>query len=273
MRARTCLAALALAAGLPLTGCVDARGRITAESIQAFWQQFAPRPLALVPEPGLWGAVGRPRPQGPPRGTLLARREADRMDVEVFLTNLPPDAETVATGLKLRDGEPVAPTSVAMETVTLPRDDTRPRADFAFDEAAPKGAGGGRPTVCLRVTYALDRAVSADGASFTLVLGEPDGAVACRMGVSSAVSIRDGGPTLTGCVRTPVLDGFDGPPLPPAPPSSTPTVCFRFRETPDGSGGESLVRIVPSVEAVLPHGPARPATETAGLIPPDVPAP
>ena len=90
------------------------------------------------------------------------------MDVEVFLTNLPPDAETVATGLKLRDGETVAPTSVAMEALTPPRDDGPPRADFAFDEAAPKGAGGGRPTVCLRVTYTLDRAVSADGVAVGL---------------------------------------------------------------------------------------------------------
>jgi len=278
MKVRTRWAIRALLAGaLAVGGCWDSEGRITAGSIQAFWAQvdrdfraglerLAARPAHR--EPSLWGPMGRPKPSGSSRGTLLARRHGRTVEVEVYLTNVPQEVQTMATGLKLRNGEAVEPKSVLLLDSPPVRDEAAPNVQFAFDEAAPGGAGGG-PTVCLRVTYELGRTISADRATFTLVLGEPEGPVACTMGITSAVSVRDGGPTLTGCVRLAAADDFGGPPLPPPPPARTPTVSFRFRELPARGPDASLVWIAPAVESIYPEGPPTHATITARAAAPE----
>jgi len=264
MKLRTGVVLVLSARCLCLAGCWDSQGRITMASIQEFWARVDEqcradlRRLRLLPEPspGLWGPAGRPSVDGPPFGTLFASRQEDLVVVEVSLANVPEKAKTLATGLKLPDGTVVPPKTIRFVRETVAYDETVPRVEFDFGGGRPGGAGPGEEGLLLRVAYELDRGTSVDGGTFTLVLGEAQCGLACGMGITAAMSIEDGGPTLTQCVAPPRGVGGGGPPVPAAPQAGSPTVSFRFREAAHPAAGP-IVWITPAVASIHPQGPPR----------------
>ncbi len=261
MKAWMCVV-VALPAGLLfLPGCWDSEGRITMASIQEFWASVDRQcradlqRLGLLPPPSptLWGPAGRPRVDGPPFGTLFASRQEDLVVVEVNIANVPEKAKTLATGLKLPDGTVVQPKTIRFVRETVRYDDTVPRVEFDFGPGRPPGAEPDEAGLFLRVAYELDRKTSVDGGTFTLVLGEAQCGAACAMGITAAMSIEDGGPTLTQCVVLPRDDAEGGPPAPPAPEAGAPTISFLFKEDAKGAT-DPVVWITPAVASVYPRG-------------------
>lgn len=254
MKARTSIGAILLAAGLCLPGCWDENGQITLASIREFWLRGARPGMFALP------AFRRPPvarlPEGPVRGTLHASRAGKDVIVEVALADIPERVRMVAAGLKLSDGTVVYPKTV----LTLPQPAAHraaaPRVDFSFRDGKITHLTPADPTLCLRITYALeDEARSANRSTFTLVLGDPDTSLGCRMGLTTGVSTRDGGPLLLECIG---LDhgAYLGPipPQPPAPRRLVPVVTFRFREPHRPTNGET-VWMTPVIASVSPDLP------------------
>lgn len=278
MKAPMSVVAVLLAGTCLVPGCSDAEGKITMASIQEFWAGLDRRcredlrRLGLVPppQPSLWGPAGRPKVDGPPFGTLFASRQEGLVVVEVNLANVPKEAKTVATGLKLRDGVVVQPEAIHFVRETVHHDQTVPRVDFDFGRPPAPGGSRGESGLFLRVAYGLDRKVSVDGGTFTLVLGEAQCGAACSMGITAAMSIEDGGPTLIQCLVLPPGETGGGPPAPPAPEAGAPTVSFRFREHAKGAGGP-IVWITPAVASVYPQGPPRKMLTARADVPEEAP--
>ncbi len=255
MNARMRLIAASSAMALVLTGCADERGRVTFASVAEFWIRVDEdirtrlQGLGVTPDPvpDVWGPAGRPEPEGPPHGTLYACRRGERVVVEVHLSNVPRDVRAMATGLKLRNGEAVGPDSVLFLPDATRFPSTAPRVEFDFGRPPVPGTGGA-PALCLRLTYPLDRTVSVDASTFSLVLGTPGTDAGCLLGITAGVNVRDGGPMHWNCVRLASSAGPDdwpGSPGPPAPPADAPTVCFRLEEPDETDGPGQLVWIRP----------------------------
>ena len=184
---------------------------------------------------------------GPPRGSLQAARVGNVVIVQVGLADVPADVKLMTLGLKLGDGTAVYPKTIRMLN-DPPRDlAAAPRVDFAFDGDGPRRRGAAEPGLWVRVTFELEPPRSADGSTFSLVLGDSETVAGCRMGITTSIFTRDGSPSLFGCILPEErLEEGSFLPLPRIRPQA-PTVSFFFRELPDGRRKGELVKIVPAL--------------------------
>lgn len=227
-----------------LGGCWDGEGRITSASLREFWRRSVGAAFAIP------SALTSPAPvpvvvDEPVRGTLHASRRGSTVTVDVVLSHVPDEVGMLATGLRLADGAAVYPRTVSTREGPDGAEASGPGVEFDFTGQAARFVPG-EAARSFRMTYELaGKSASADGSTFTLVLGEPDSALACRSGITLGVSIQDGGPAVCECVKLADADEMFPPPPAGAEPSP-PTVSFLFRETPSARGGP-LVWIVPKV--------------------------
>ena len=280
MVSRMLIAVAVMMQAAMLGGCWDAQGRITGSSIQAFWTRVDENwrrdlgRLGLAPPArsrDLRGPAGRPAAAGEARGTVFASRQGDLIVVDAKLANVPSKVKTLAAGLKLRNGVVVPPKTIGFVHGATDHHESAPRGEFDFNERPAPRTPVGRAELCLRVTYAVDRTVSVDRGVFTLVLGEPTGSMSCSQGITAAISVDDGGPTLTGCVLLPPEDDVYGPPRPLVPEPDAATVSFELRLDPARAGPDGAVWITPRLASIHPdRGPRKTITARAPL-PEDIP--
>jgi len=178
------------------------------------------------------------------RGTLRAARANGLVVAEVGIENLPADVKLITLGLQLKDGTVLYPRTVHSSPEPSDLLGDAPRMSFAFRDDA-EGVRT-KPKLFLAVTFPVSTVFpSLDGSTFTVVLGDPDGDQACRLGISTSIFARDGSPSLYGCA---VLgDGEEPDPIaiPAARVSSGPAACFRLTEVPSRPSGPLLARRVP----------------------------
>ena len=251
MSVRKSITAVVLAVAVVLPGCAIEQWTLT-------WPPQFTLPFSL---PGLEPPA--PKVSGPPHGTLVASRAGNLVVVEARLANVPEDVTMVAAGLKLHDRTPLAAKTISLVRDPEPHPAGTPKVDFDFGrEGTPTRAAGGT-ILCVQVTYELEnRPFSVHGSTFTLVLGYPDGDLACQMGTSAGVYTRDGGPLLCECVRI-EPPRTTGPPAPPAPRPSVPTISFLFIEPELAKGSTDRVWIVPRVASVSPPADVRRPTRVS----------
>ena len=270
------MAVLLAAPVVMLGGCWDSNGKITGESVHDFWAKVgedmrtglgmrrAAWSSPLLPA-DLPSGDARPASRGPAHGTLFASRRENVLLVDVNLWGVSDRVKTVSTGLKLRDGTVLAPQSVVLLGDATQYRPSVPRADFDFGQGRGQ-PGQGEPARCLRVAYELPNApYTVNGATFTVILGEPEGNADCTVGITSAVSMRDGGPVPAGCAIVEAPEGEFGPPMPLARAPTNEGVSFRFAETAGKASAAS-----PSWVAAAVASADRPSR--AGRVPVAVPA-
>jgi len=227
------MAAAALAA---LGGCSGGPGGPGAASLDRYLQVVGARPANAAS----WPAADVPAPPSADNtwGVLSASRTGPTVSVEVFLADVPASVKVVSTGLMLSDGSVVRPETVSLDRVPTRLADRGGQPgesgglEFSFANRGRRSAGGGALRR-LQLTYVLDgESASVNGGTFTLVLGEVDGVLACRAGITLGVSTLDGGPGIAECVALEPEEDYLELPLPPARPSTTPVACFRLKEAP-----------------------------------------
>jgi len=185
--------------------------------------------------------------EAPPRGTIRAQRDGQTVVVELGLENVPADTEVLTLGLMLGDDTPIYPRTI--RPFDGPDADlaASARLDFELSDSGTvttRPAAAVRPDRWIRLSYDLGPGVDGvAGGAFSLVLGDPDMAEGCRMGMTATIAARDGSPSLFSCLAPGDEGDGDGFPLPPLPATALPKASFRLAERPAPAGGGA--RIVP----------------------------
>ena len=164
------------------------------------------------------------------RGTLRAARTNGTIVAEIGIENLPEDVKLITLGLQLKDGTVLYPQTVRSSSEPSGLLGDAPRVSFAF--RGDREGAQAQPKLFVAVTFRVSKVFpSVDGSTFSVVLGDPDGEQACRLGISMSVFTRDGSPSLYGCA---VLGDTEVPgaatALSAPQASAGPAVCFRLRE-------------------------------------------
>jgi hypothetical protein len=250
-------------------GCVDDQGRITSASLDRYLRVVGALPSERPELPAPAGPVEAPSRPNAAWGTLSASRSGRTVTIEVLLADVPGSVKVFSTGLKLADGSAIRPETVSLGESPMPRaeaapaDKAAPRVDFSFGPRRPPA--GGAVLRSLQLTYGLPKtAGSVDDSIFTLVLGEAEGTLACRMGITLGVSTLDGGPGLAECVVLELEEDYLDLPLPPAQPLTTPVMCFRLKEAPGRLGHPGVAAPIVAEITPLPSEPVAKASLNVG---------
>jgi len=170
----------------------------------------------------------------PSRGTIRARRDGRTVIVQVGIENLPAQTQVLTVGLKLKDDSPVYPRTIRW--LEGPGDDLAGTETLAFEfngsgEPGTPPADAVRPDRWLRVSFDLDNGLDhVDGGAFSMVLGDPDMAEGCHLGMTATIASSDGSPSLYSCLTPATPFGDDSLPLPPAPVCEASKASFRLAE-------------------------------------------
>jgi len=276
--------AAAVMACMVWPGCTDSGKGVESQPSQGFWQRLGSGlrdgVAKILPSSGSAPAGSRsPAAEAAPivaasRGTLFACRRGQTVLVDLNVYNVPSQARMIATGLKLSDGTAVAPKTVLFLGVASDYPSRVPRVDFDFAEGKAFGSPAAAAPLCLRIAYQLDgREPSMAGASFALVLGEPDDQDEREFGITSGVPIRHGGPAAAGVIHLGSSKRASGGPVvdpammrhDEAAPSYA-TVRFRFDEalaTKPAKPADTMVWIVPAIVSMTEPTPRRAAVAAA----------
>ncbi len=180
--------------------------------------------------------------------SLRAARMGQTVVVEVGLGRLPVSVRVVTLGLKLADGTVVPPGTVSLARSPAGKVVASPRLDFVFADSGVRCLASAHPDRWLVVTFDLGRRSGVDGSLFSLVLGDPDAPGARRMGITTAVSVRDGSPSLFACIA--LGDSVEAAGLPRR--GRPPEASFRFDEQPSPETLASCVPIRPAIARARP---------------------
>jgi hypothetical protein len=180
-------------------------------------------------------------------GTLRAERRDRTVIVEVGLGGIPESVKLVTLGLRLADGTAVFPRTVRVLGASRGDLAAAPKVEFGFGPGWPGRAAAPDAALWLQITFELDAgAGTADGSTFTLVLGDAETLQGCQLGITTSVFTRDGSPSLFGCIATEPFGQDAFLPMPPVPQPRPPVASFRFKEPPAARRQGAVVEIRPA---------------------------